>query len=372
MIRRVCVLLALVVCGCSQASVPTTPVQFVAAVKDAAGSAAYKVYTAGKTPGFAAGAFALDVAADAQGNVWFTDPATPAIGRISADGKVAEFQTGLRSGAKPFAIVPGANGTMWFSDSSGLALGSISSSGVINEIANTSATTLVAQDIAVDQSGRPWIVGIGNGISTLAYLSNGHLKAVALPSGLNADGSLAADASGDLWLLAKNTKDTITILERAKKSFVQVVSGLGDIRDPCCPNRAPKPIVIGPDGNPWFTTLYYGSQHYAGKKLIGTVRQGRLHLFAATANSGLPSYPSGIASGPHMLSITGGDPLQPNGALWCINHGDSQTVSSLPYNPLGLAVDSKDSVWFSAYFTSGPSQIVKIVQPVSPRCKQST
>jgi hypothetical protein len=372
MIRRICVALMLVICGCSQTAVPTVPAQSNAAVHDASASVTYKVFTAGKTPGFLPSAYALDVAADGQGNVWFTDPNTPAIGRISASGKVTEYQTGLPAGAKPFAIVAGANGTMWFSDSRGLALGSISPAGVIQEFSRTTTSNLVAADIALDRLGRPWIVGTAVGASTLAYLSNGHLILVALPTGLTPDGSLASDASGNMWMLARNTKDTVTILERSKKSYVQIVTGLGGLRLPCCPNRAPKPIVGGPDGNPWFTALYYGSQHYVGKRLIGTVRAGRLHLFAAMNNPGLPSYPSAIASGKTMLSITGGNPLQPNGALWCINHGGKQTVAAVSYDPVGLAVDSTGNAWFSAYFAPGPSQIVKVLQPVSPRCRQSS
>jgi streptogramin lyase len=365
------VILMLVVAGCSQAPEALTPPQMVAATKNAAGSTAYKVYTAGKTPGFLGSAFALDVAADGQGNVWFTDPNTPAIGRISASGKLTEYQSGLPSGAKPFAIVPGANDTMWFSDSRGLALGSVSSTGAIQEFSGSSSSNMAAQEIAVDRLGRPWIVGQGATTSALAYLSNGHLVMVALPKGLAADGSLAVDATGNFWLLTKNTKDTVTILERSKKAWVQIPTGLGSIRNPCCPNRAPKPIVVGPDGNPWFTTLYYGSQRYAGKMLIGTVRGQRVHLFAAMSNPGLPSYPSGIASDGRALAFTGGDPFQSNGALWCINHDGSQTVSSVPYNPVALTIDSNGSAWFSAYFSGGISQIVKVVAPLNPRCKQS-
>lgn len=365
-LSRATALTLLLVCGCSQITVPATP--SASAVQDASGSASYKVYTAGKTPGFLASAFALDVASDGNGNLWFTDSRTPAIGRISAAGKVTEYQTGLPSGAKPYSIIRGSGGTMWFSDARGLAIGRVSPTGVITEYSNTSKSNIAAQDIALDQLGRPWIVGVGTTVSTLAYLAkSGRVVTVALPKGLSPDGSLASDASGRLWLLARDAQDNVVAVERVATSYIQVHSTLTPIRDPCCPNMAPKPLVIGPDGNPWFTTTYYGSVKYTGK-LIGTVRRGQVQVFIAKRNPGLPSYPSGIAPYRHTLSITGGDPFQSNGAMWCIQHDGSQTVNSVAYNPIALTVDSNGNAWFSAYFSGGPSQIVKALQPLSSRC----
>src|SRR5579872_3746027 len=59
----------------------------------------FVVFTAGKTPGFPANAYAEDIARGQNGSMWFTDGGTSAIGRISAQGEVTEFTQGLPPGA---------------------------------------------------------------------------------------------------------------------------------------------------------------------------------------------------------------------------------------------------------------------------------
>jgi len=97
------------------------------------GSLKFTVYTAGQTPGFLAGAAAVDIAVGPAGDMWFTDFETPAIGRIATNGTITEFTSGLIAGAKPYSIVAGPDGNMWFSDNSGVALGKITPDGTITE-----------------------------------------------------------------------------------------------------------------------------------------------------------------------------------------------------------------------------------------------
>ncbi|HTU82786.1 MAG TPA: hypothetical protein VMF61_11690 [Candidatus Acidoferrales bacterium] len=321
----------------------------------------YRVFTAGKTAGFPADGFANDIAADPSGNVWFTDTGTHAIGRITKNGKVTEFSAGLNPGAEPYSIVAGTNGTMWFTDASGLALGSISPGGTIREFADVRVTNVRAQNIALDARGRPWIAASGpNG--TLAFLSqSGRVVPVALPSGLSPNGSLASDGSGNLWLFAQTSSGGVTIVEHSPGSFSQIATPLQPIADPCCPNVAPKPMTLGNDGNIWFTGLYYGWPKYPGAKIVGTVRKGTVVLFRAKHNSGLAAFPSGIAAGGKRIWFTGGDPFQPNGALWEIDERGRQTVAALAYNPIGLTVDAAGNPWFTASFPGQPNRIVEIL-----------
>ncbi len=101
--------------GQSGTSAPQAP-QLAGPSTKRTGSLNFTVYTAGQTPGFLAGASAVDLALGPAGDMWFTDAATPAIGRIATDGTVTEFTSGLASGAKPYSIVAGPDGNMWFSD----------------------------------------------------------------------------------------------------------------------------------------------------------------------------------------------------------------------------------------------------------------
>lgn len=54
------------------------------------------------------------VAADDDGSVWFTDPAAPAIGHLSAAGAVRRYR--LPPGSTPSAITRGPDGNYWFLD----------------------------------------------------------------------------------------------------------------------------------------------------------------------------------------------------------------------------------------------------------------
>ena len=72
--------------------------------------------------------------AGADGNVWFTDEGSHAIGRMTTAGVVTEFPTSDPDG-HPNYIGPGPDGNMWFSDmrASGFKIGMVTPSGEVTE-----------------------------------------------------------------------------------------------------------------------------------------------------------------------------------------------------------------------------------------------
>ncbi|HEY1429408.1 MAG TPA: hypothetical protein VGF18_07525 [Candidatus Tumulicola sp.] len=329
----------------------------------AAGSLQFRVFTAGQSPGFPAGAGAYGIAAGPNETIWFTDGGTPAIGRIASDGTITEFSSGLQVDAEPLDIKPGPDGNMWFSDFKGLTIGKITPSGTITEYKAAKLNDDGAKGLAFDAQGRPWVVGYGIP-AVLAHLTpNGKVDVRPLPQGFNADGTLVADAAGNLWFSGKGNREHLELLERvaSTKMIVRVHIPEVSARLPCCPNAAANPITIGPNGEPWLTALYY-LEHGTRSFHLATVQNGQSQLLKLT-HKGLSSsaHPSGIASNGSAIWVTGGNPLQNKGALWRFASEQNQTAYQLPYDPISLTVDASGNPWFTAGFGGSASQIVEVL-----------
>lgn len=325
----------------------------------------FTIYTAGMTPGFLASAAAQDLASDGHGNMWFTDPGTPALGRISSSGTFTEFRDGLMSRAEPYVIARSPKqSSLWFSDIRGVRLGKLSPGGTIREYAANQYTQNEAAGVAIAPNGTPWTIAIGATARLFRLTKNNQLEAVQLPSDLSFDGSLTADGQGNLWMLATDAQTKVVMVERsAKGELITIRVPLHQIFMPCCPNLAPKRIVIGADGNPWFTDLDYGHKARSAS-FAGTIRNGHAILYQLRRGSGHTiAYASGIVAAQDGFWITGSDPFRPDGALWHLSLDGSQREYNLPSGPLGIAGDDAGHYWFTAAFPTTASQIVEFSEP---------
>jgi sugar lactone lactonase YvrE len=342
----------------------TSPRQSAGAVvKRATGSGlTFTVYTAGQTPGFLSTAAAVDLAPDSAGNMWFTDGGTPAIGRISSDGTVSEFTTGLPQGAEPYSIVAGPDGNMWFSDYRGVALGEVTSDGTITEYSASQYTNSKAMGIAIGKNGEPWIVGFGSQ-PLLAYLNaSGTIAAQQLPTLMTPRGALTTDAKGNLWFVALSPKARGELVERRanKPGLIRTNIHMQNAATPCCPNIAAKSIVIGPDGDPWFTTLDFAHSD-SRAQFLGTFSDGKVKLMRVRSKGLSESaIPSGLAATSDGFWMTGSDPFASKGALWHVNIRGRMIDYNLPYAPRGLTADASGNPWFTAAFPGKPSSIVEV------------
>ncbi|HEY2473806.1 MAG TPA: hypothetical protein VGI19_03300 [Candidatus Cybelea sp.] len=355
----------LTVAGCSSPTSPTSlPVQSSVARPNSTSSLQFNVYTAGQTPGFPASATAVDIAPGPNGTMWFTDDGTPSVGRIAADGTFTEFTAGLPRGASPYAIVAGADGNMWFSDLHGVALGSVTPSGTITEYRLPHYKGMQSMSIAFVR-GKPWIVAVAVGKpSLLAQLGpGGTLVAHSLPGQLTPSGSLAADSRANLFFNGTNSHMQGQLVERPRDpdQLIRFPMHMHFADVGCCPNRAPRQMVIGPDGNPWFTTIYWGGK-VPGAHYLGTFRAGSVRL-SQISETGLrfAAIPSGIAAGSNSLWLSGSHTELPYGALWHIDLHGNQTVYPLSYRPYGLAADWTGHPWFTSFERGNPSQIVEVL-----------
>lgn len=365
---RTCILLfsAYALTACAQsANVAPIPWNASGMTSDATGNATaprFHAFTAGKRSGFPVTAAPRDLAIDASGAVWFTDINTPAIGRITNGTKFREFGSGLQSNARPYSILLGPDANMWFSDCAG-AIGRVSPSGTITEFRTPHAPNAAPLGITVGSDGALWSVAVGppEGTSYLVRVTlAGKASSYPIPRALIADGSVQADDSGNLWFFASLVNhDVVLVQYTSRGKFISHSTGLVTRGEPCCPNLAPKHMVLGPDANLWFTTPYFGLPDTFAK-VVGTYASGKATFFdAATQRIGYPVYPSGMVSTRKFVWFAGSDPIGTNGALWRMTTSGAQRAYPIPYNPSALVASGDKSIWFVSQVQGRAPQIVE-------------
>jgi sugar lactone lactonase YvrE len=146
----------------------------------------------------------------ADGNVWFSDPGVPAVGRVTPQGNVKEFTQGLDANADPDPMTVGPDGNVRFIDQNAAdrAVGRVTPSGTITEFDKGLSQNNAQDDITVGADGNIWVeqasqdgVAAG-GIARITPTG----VITELTSGLNtnpgqgADGdALLSGPDGNLW-----------------------------------------------------------------------------------------------------------------------------------------------------------------------------
>jgi streptogramin lyase len=352
-------------CGSPQQTASALPAQArIAAVRRAAAPVVVvRTFTAGTTPGFLATAFAYDITLGPDGNMWFTDGGTPAIGKITPDGKVTEYKAGMTRGARPYAIAAGPDGNMWFSDECG-GIGKVTPNGKITEYSIDGISTAASPNGIASSGGAIWTMAQGPpNLLIRVDVANGNLKAYPTPAKYSFDGSLAADAAGNLWTMGSIGENGIMIERKPQGAFVFHWTGLVHAATLCCPNYAPRRIVIGPDGNPWYTTLYWLRKTEAGNVIATTSASGTTIFPVDKPLIPYTAYPSGIAVMNKHVWFSGDDPFAVNGGLWRMNENGKQIAFPVAANPVQIAPDGAGNMWMTAEGFDHPAQIVEVVDP---------
>jgi len=97
------------------------------------GSVIGRITTKGVIETYGAQGGVEDIAAGPDGALWFTELNGNAIGRITTDGKVTQYSSGITSGSEPYSIALGPDGAMWFTELAGGRIGRITMAGKITE-----------------------------------------------------------------------------------------------------------------------------------------------------------------------------------------------------------------------------------------------
>lgn len=245
----------------------------------------------------------LGLAADRNGNIWFTDDVTPAIGVFNVtNGKITYSKgNGLNPGSIPRFIVADTAGNIWFTDDGPTpAIGKIDpKTGTITEynLRQGSVPWAPAYDPVhqlvwfTDQRKPTGAIGsIDPRTGAIAEYSSG-LRHGSHPEGI------AVDKKGNVWFTDDNDPSpAIGMLDAKTHEIHEYSTGL-------VPGSLPRAITIGLDGNVWFTdqrTEDNRKPNAPGDGLIGMISptdpKHRIVEYAVAGNGGnRGSVPQGLA-----------------------------------------------------------------------------
>lgn len=228
--------------------------------------------------------YVIDIVAGPDGAMWFTEsnPSAGKIGRITMGGSITEYATPSNT-SRPETIVAGPDGALWFEEAIGNKIGRITTAGAISEF-NKPGDYLGGggQAMTVGPDDALWYAA-GNSIQRMTTAG----EVTAYPIDLENTGaqSITSAADGNLWVTLSGGTNGIA---RLTPTGVMTVF----------PRSAADPALLtgisgGPDNGVWFANYQQG-------------KIGRIAANGAMSEFQIPTpgaYPSDIMTGP-------------DGALW--------------------------------------------------------
>jgi uncharacterized protein (TIGR03437 family) len=234
------------------------------------------------------------IAAGPDGNLWYTEMAGNAIGRItpgssttgcSATDPPTEYSTGLSANSQPYQIVAGPDGNLWFTEQTGNRIGSITIAGAITEYATLTPKS-TPYGIAVGMDGNLWFTEwVGGRIGRITTAGVITEYSAGLSAGTIGLTGIAAGPDGNLWF-AEGTGNRIGSIT-TDGIITEYSAGLSA-------GSFPNGIVAGADGALWFT-------EQTGARI------GRI-----TTDGAITEYSSGLTKNSSPVGIA----LGPDSAIW--------------------------------------------------------
>lgn len=310
-----------------------------------------------------AGGNPLGLAPDPNGNLWFTDDATPAIGLYDlATGKITYPQNGgLRPDSVPRFIVADTKGAIWFTDA-----GPTPAIGTIDPTAKTVAeydlpAGSVPWNPAYDEvHDLVWFTDQRKPTGAIGVLDPA-TKAVAeyskgLIAGSHPEG-LVVDPRGNVWFTDDNgPRPAIGMLDGTTHVIHEYETGL-------VAGSLPRGITIDPAGNVWFAderTVDNSKPNAPGDGLIGVIRttdpSNRITEYPVAANGGnRSSIPEGLTWFRGYVWFTDDGTTKAIGRIDPTTGAITESSKSLiaDSQPIGIVV-SNDVLWFTDRVRSAP------------------
>jgi streptogramin lyase len=291
------------------------------------------------------------ITAGPDGNMWFTDVALNKIGRITPAGQVSEFGVGLTPSAELTGITAGPDGNVWFTERKGGKVGRITPGGIITEF--SSGITGEPRDvygITSGPGGKLWFTETSAGRIGAIDPATGEVKEFSSPSGVIT--KIVVGPDGNLWYT--NVEGTIDRMTPAGSA-----SSFGPLPTVCAsgfggPCPYPESITVGPDGNMWFDESH-------GNAL------GRV-----TTGGAIAEYTEGLSHGAAVGDLAPG----PDGNVWFTERTVDQVGRVTPSGviteyhtgitpsaqPFGIALGPDGNLWFAEW----AGMVARLIPDVPP------
>jgi serine protease len=269
-----------------------------------------------------------------DGNFWYTNSASNTIGRMTADGQIAEFALPTAS-SNPFDIAVGGDGNVWFTQLDANRIGRITPAGVVTEFVVPTAASQ-PRGITLGPDGNMWFTEI-SGARIGRITPEGSITEFVIPWSGAAPRGIAAGPDGNLWFTDSGIKAVGRLTPSGTFTSFTIPWASADARA----------IRAGADGNMWFVEL---SSNFIG----------RVNMNGAMTSFTTPRTGNGT------LNIVRG----PDDAMWYsassagrvgrIDANGQITEYLLPLSgssPTGLVAGPNNSLWVAA---AGRNSIVAL------------
>jgi streptogramin lyase len=341
----------------------------------AAGAALAQVVT-DFSAGISTGARPMRITAGPDGNVWFTEPYTYRIGRITPSGVITEFGDVFSVNMNPQGITLGHDGNLWFTGG-GSRIGRITPSGVITEF-------ITGPNDLSDPSNNSGITAGPDGNLWFTTYMGGSIGRIT-PAGVVTKFSAGISAGETPYSITSGSDGNLWFTEYAK---IGRITPSGVVTEFCCAGGA-FDITAGPDGNLWFTeylmigritpagVVTHFSAGITGYDLRGitTGPDGNLWFVEGSASrigritpaGVVTEFSTGMTADAGLAWITAG----PDGNLWFTGAGDWTTTRSVvgrmttPVPPSLLVVEYHHS-GFDHYFITPVATEIALLDAHAP------
>ncbi len=303
--------------------------------------------------GLPAGSKPLYITAGPEGNLWFTDPGTNQIGKISTSGSVTEYGLGLTANAGLAGITAGPDGNVWFTERKGHKIGRITPSGAITEFSTGLTGTPDIYGITSGPGSAVWFTETFAGRIGMINPGTGVIKEFPIPAGTYT--TIVQGPDGNLWYPSVN-KATIS-----RMTPTGTVSVFGPLPASDCsvgattPCPYPESIAVGPDGNLWFDE--------AKGDAIGRI----------TPTGGISEFSNGLTHNAHVADLASGS----DGNVWFTENAANQVGRIAPAGvvtefhdglsagaqPFGIAAGPDQNLWVAE---PGSGKIARVIPDVPP------
>ncbi|MES1262282.1 MAG: dockerin type I domain-containing protein [Acidobacteriota bacterium] len=149
------------------------------------------IITTFQTP---AGAWPLAITVGPDGALWFTEEQANRIGRMTTTGALTEFS--LPVGNRPIAITSGPDGALWFTEQTG-RIGRITTAGLVTEYGSPLPDDCCYYAITTGRDRALWFTG-SSGHRLGRITTAGVITDFTVPAGHN-PATVAPGPEGDIW-----------------------------------------------------------------------------------------------------------------------------------------------------------------------------
>jgi streptogramin lyase len=287
-----------------------------------------------------AGSEPQGIAVGPEGNLWFANTGSNAIGRVTISGEVREYPLPIPA-SRPFQITAGPDGNLWFTESGAQRIGRISPAGQITEFPIPEGGCCRTWGITAGPDGNVWFT-VADMFGAVGRVSpDGSMTLFRL----GAEGrGIVAGPDGNLWVAAVGY-----VREEPTVGFIARVTPDGSITrfGMPAPHAAMRPsaIATGPEGMLWFV----------GDGIGRVDTEGRVTVLDVP----VPGELDGIVAGPDGNLWFGTAGPSPRGAgVGRVTPTGLTSLFPVAYGSRGVAVGPEGDIWFTEWAGHAVGRIV--------------